>query len=716
MSNTENRQQRNKAPAELQITAEQILHESYERKESPVKAPNYKIEDLEELHEFQRRKRTEYENYVRRNRLNFGQWMRYAQFEIEQHDFVRARSVFERALEVDHKTVVVWVRYIQTEIKGGNINHARNLLDRATKILPRVNKLWFQYVSIEESLSNIIGTRAIFKNWLKWKPGSEVWDAYIQFETRYEEYDNARLIFEKYVIVKPEASTWLKWIKFEQKNGDSANVRNVYKLALASLRSFGNTKEDTVDEKILISWSNWEISEKNTDEARKILKHGLDIIKNEKKRQFLLNALTEFEKQYGDKENIENTIVSKRFKKYQLDLKSAPSDYDTWWIYLSLAEETPELLGSTGNIRKAYDSCLEVVPTSDKKADWLKYIYICIRYLIWEEYDNREIEKTRNLFKKVLKLIPHKIFTFTKIWINFAEFEIRQGDLQQARKILGRSLGMCPNQTIFDYYINLEIKLKEFDRVRGIYTKLLEVFPKDSNNWINFANFEDSLGDEPRCTGLYDLGISEDSVPKNERVKIFKAYIGYCIDEKDFSKAKKIYDKLVDFTNHNIQICISRCLFEISIPNDEQLNDYLNKVERLGEDGEDESLVELEFSVSEESKQNARNEFNKAIEYYKDLKDNKNCVIMIKSLIRFEMTHGNAKSKDEANSKLPTIEKRSRLTEGGVEEEYLEYVYPKVVKEEEKEQVKVKTEDTDDKKFFIGAGSSRWSQGETLQQ
>lgn len=30
-----------------------------------------------------------------------GQWIRYAQFEIEQHDMRRARSIFERALLVD---------------------------------------------------------------------------------------------------------------------------------------------------------------------------------------------------------------------------------------------------------------------------------------------------------------------------------------------------------------------------------------------------------------------------------------------------------------------------------------------------------------------------------------------------------------------------------------------------------------------------------------
>ncbi|CAI4650211.1 CIC_collapsed_G0037380.mRNA.1.CDS.1 [Saccharomyces cerevisiae] len=33
--------------------------------------------------EYQRRKRTEYEGYLKRNRLDMGQWIRYAQFEIE---------------------------------------------------------------------------------------------------------------------------------------------------------------------------------------------------------------------------------------------------------------------------------------------------------------------------------------------------------------------------------------------------------------------------------------------------------------------------------------------------------------------------------------------------------------------------------------------------------------------------------------------------------
>jgi crooked neck len=144
---------KNKAAAPQQISAEQLLREAVDRQEPGLQAPTQKFADLEELHEFQGRKRKEFEDYVRRNRINMNNWMRYAQWELEQKEFRRARSVFERALDVDSTSVVLWIRYIEAEIKTRNINHARNLLNRAVTILPRIDKLWYKYVYV--SLSSI---------------------------------------------------------------------------------------------------------------------------------------------------------------------------------------------------------------------------------------------------------------------------------------------------------------------------------------------------------------------------------------------------------------------------------------------------------------------------------------------------------------------------------------------------------------------------------
>ena len=38
--------------------------------------------------------------------------------------------------------------------------------------------------------------------------------------------------------------------------------------------------------------------------------------------------------------------------------------------------------------------------------------------------------------------MPHKLFTFAKLWLQYAHFEVRQHNLTAARKALGRAIGM----------------------------------------------------------------------------------------------------------------------------------------------------------------------------------------------------------------------------------------------------------------------------------
>ena len=83
---------KNKAPAPVQISAEQLLREAVDRQEPGLQAPTQRFSDLEELHEYQGRKRKEFEDYVRRNRINMKNWLQYAQWELEQKEFRRCVS------------------------------------------------------------------------------------------------------------------------------------------------------------------------------------------------------------------------------------------------------------------------------------------------------------------------------------------------------------------------------------------------------------------------------------------------------------------------------------------------------------------------------------------------------------------------------------------------------------------------------------------------
>lgn len=72
------------------------------------------------------------------------------------------------------------------------------------------------------------------------------------------------------------------------------------------------------------------------------------------------------------------------------------------------------------------------------KRYWRRYIYLWINYALFEELQVKGTaeHRTREVYQACLKLIPHKTFTFAKIWLLAAQYEIREKNLTGARKLL----------------------------------------------------------------------------------------------------------------------------------------------------------------------------------------------------------------------------------------------------------------------------------------
>ena len=68
----------------------------------------------------------------------------------------------------------------------------------------------------------------------------------------------------------------------------------------------------------------------------------------------------------------------------------------------------------------------------------------------------QDYERARQIYRTALQVVPHKLFTFAKVWLMFAKFEVRRTDLAAARKLLGAAIGMCPKEKLFKGYIQLE--------------------------------------------------------------------------------------------------------------------------------------------------------------------------------------------------------------------------------------------------------------------
>jgi len=57
-----------------------------------------------------------------------------------------------------------------------------------------------------------------------------------------------------------------------------------------------------------------------------------------------------------------------------------------------------------------------------------------INYALFEELEAEDEDRTRDVYQTFISTIPHKIFTFSKAWLYYAQFEIRHKNLTAARK------------------------------------------------------------------------------------------------------------------------------------------------------------------------------------------------------------------------------------------------------------------------------------------
>lgn len=626
-------------PAPVQITAEQLLREAKERElELVPPPPKQKISDPDELKDYQRRKRKAFEDNIRKNRNLMTNWIKYAQWEESQKEIQRARSVFERGLDVDHRNITVWLKYAEMEMRARQLNHARNIWDRAITILPRANQFWYKYTYMEEMLGHIAGARQVFERWMEWEPEEQAWHSYINFELRYKELDRARMIYERFVLIHPEVKNWIKYARFEEKHGYINSARRVYERAV---EFFG---EDNMDEKLIIAFARFEEGQREHERARVIYKYALDVLPKDQ-CQDIYKAYTVHEKKFGSRAAIEDVIVSKRRFQYEEEVKANPLNYDAWFDYIRLLEAD----ANTEQVRDTYERAIANIPPSKEKRHWRRYIYLWINYALYEELEAEDMERTRDVYKACLDIIPHKNFTFAKVWLLFAHFEVRQKNLQGTRRILGTAIGKCPKNKLYRGYIELELQLREFERCRILYEKFLEFGPENCTSWMKYAELETILGDTERAEAIYELAINQPKLDMPE--VLWKAYIDFQIEQEEYDKTRKLYRRLLERTQH-VKVWISFANFELSIQS---------------ENGE--NVI------------NTRKVYSEGNKSLKNINEKEERLMLLESWQEMERDQGDEESQAKVQKLMPQkVKKRRKIqTEDGSDagwEEYYDYIFP----------------------------------------
>lgn len=616
------------------------------------------------------------EDAIRRNRTHMGTWLKYAAFEAGIGEYARARSIYERAIDVDPRTPTLWLRYAEMEMKQGNMNLARNIWDRAVTILPRMDQFWYKYVYLEEQLGNIEGAREIYERWMSWEPEAAIWASYVKFEKRHGNWDRARAIFQRLVRVHSNSEAWLKWARFEEKApvtdeaaakiGKFDRARQVYEKA--------SEIPSVLCPSFLVEFAKFEVRAGEIERARAIYQFALDRFPKDQ-AEGLYHSYAQFERQHGDTAAILAVTAMKRRTIYENWVEAAPYDYDGWFEYVWMEEElvsaasvTPLPLSKEDGIalvREVYERAIAQIPPVMEKRAWRRYIYLWLGYATFEEAVVGDSDRALAVYEAAIRMIPHGNFTFAKVWLGLAHLHLRRLDVAAARKTMGLALGQCPKPRLFKGYIEMELRLREFDRCRTIYQRFLSYDPASASTWTRFAEMEKLLGEDERARLIYEIAIDPQQQLDLPEL-VWKAYIDFEFEGERYDAVRALYERLIGRTEH-VKVWVSYANFEVAL------------------DSLEEELSEEEHIASRKTSgiQRARAILTRANNTLKLSNQVSERILLLEAWRQLELQHGDQPSIEAITRIQPRrIRKRRRkqMMNGATDEieveEYIEYAFP----------------------------------------
>merc|ERR1712196_42824 len=274
--------------------------------------------------------------------------------------------------------------------------------------------------------------------------------------------------------------------------------------------------------------------------------------------------------------------------------------------------------------REVYERAIANKPPVMEKRFWRRYIYLWLYYAQFEELQTGDMEKARAVYDALLKVVPHKQFSFAKIWKFYAEFEVRRLDLDRARKIFGRAIAECGKERIFLDYADLEMRLGNIDRCRKIYEKFLETNSHNPKAWNVYIDLEDSVGEVDRARALCELSIGQERLDMPELV--WKRYIDLEVNHEEPEKARSVWLRLIAKSNH-VRVYIAYTEFE---------------------------------AQTCEAMPNARDALEKGIRHFKAENRSDERAMLLEHWLKLEQESGDAKSAEDVQARQPKRVKKRR--------------------------------------------------------
>ncbi|KAL0207138.1 hypothetical protein P9112_012849 [Eukaryota sp. TZLM1-RC] len=449
-----------KSIAPIQITAEQILLEAFERQADIYFRPaREEITDEVDLADYLVRRRREFEETVGRSPNKIRGWIEYASWELSMQDLRRMRSVMERSLISLYTEPKLWLVYAELELKAGQLDASVKVFERATRTLPRVDKLWIVYVDVlRRAKVDLEQRRGVFESWMSWHPPNSAWLMYAEFEMTCGDVSNARKVLDRMINERRNLTSYRDAISFEK-----FKMNDTKRAALLAKAGIEDDVSKALDDVAIF----WELAGLETDlgnytEARSIYKFALDNVSLEKKQK-IGRKWVAFERKFGRSDDVDYVcMLAKRFycqSKYQ----SNPYDYDAIFDWILIEQE----IGDHTSIVDLFENLLTKPPNFESPC-YQRYLFIWIYYANFLELKLNDAISAQKIYNKAIESVPLSKVSVPYLLKSFGLFYVRHKQLEKFRQLMELALSHRVDQMVISFWADVELSLGNSKKAQKI--------------------------------------------------------------------------------------------------------------------------------------------------------------------------------------------------------------------------------------------------------
>lgn len=504
-----------------------------------------------------------------------------------KQDYHKVNALFERALVLLNKMPVIWEMYLGFLLRQPQVTKTRRIFDRALRALPvtQHNRIWKLYKQFASSA----GGETAVKVWARYvQLHPEDMEDYIELLIETGHYRQA---VKKYIEI-------LNNPKFVSKNvkSDFQLWNDMVELMVNQARKIGDSSISGIDvDRIIRSgiarfpdqrgklWAGlatyW-ITVGDFDMARDVFEEGITTVMTVRDFTMIFDAYVEFE------ESLISTLMDAVQDRSAKGMSDPDKDFDLdmhMMRFEYLMDRRPFLLNDVllrqnhnnvpewekrvslwgDNDKEVVQTYADAIAAIEPKKAVGKFHELWLNYAKFYE-KHGDLDTARIILDKAVKVPYKSVVELAETWIGWAELELRNENFDGAMAVMAKAV-QAPKRSTVDYfdetlspqqrlhkswkvwsfYVDMVESVGTLEEVRAIYDRIFELKIATPQTVVNYANLLEENAYFEESFKVYERGLDLFTYPV--AFELWNLYLTKAVGRKiSIERLRDLFEQAVD--------------------------------------------------------------------------------------------------------------------------------------------------------------------------